>query len=268
MERTLVPFGDNSSLNLDGISKATDNTDKNKPMDVNSYLRIRTKFIRDFYNETSFPFAERIRKIEAGEEPFEPPVFDEYSVPDEPPFFSQWLDAKESLDVLGQMCISMLSSALQLYLKECINALHRRYGTEALAKFGIGRPEQNKAAFKKGWINGYRVFFRDKLGIDWKSSPSELKLLEEIVLARNNIQHPARIDRLSAQHWVNDPKQYPRSFFADEDEMKMISADPIPEFFRPLRLDISKDKLLQAIDEVEKFCEWLDRVEVSVSQRT
>src|SRR5262249_48212846 len=234
-------------------------------MDVNAFLRIRTKFIRDFYTETSSSFAERIRKIEAEEEPFQPPVVDENSVRDEPPFFSEWYDAKESLNVLGQMCISMLSSALQLYLKECINELHRRYGTKALAKFGIGRPEENKAAFKKkGWINGYRVFFRDKLRIDWNNAPSDLKLLEEIVLARNNIQHPARIDRLSAQHWEYNPKEYPRSFFADEDEMKMIAVDPLhhgsgdplsgdPPFL--WRLDISKDKLWQAIDEVEKFCE-------------
>jgi hypothetical protein len=57
---------------------------------------------------------------------------------------------------------------------------------------------------------------------------------------------------------VHDPKEYPRSFFADEDEMKMIAADPLTEFLSPWRLDISKDKLWQAINEVEKFCEWLD----------
>lgn len=224
-------------------------------MNIYFFLQLRTKFIRDFYSEASFPFAERKRKIEAKEEPFEPP----YSEDEEPPFLREWMEAGESLDVLGQMCISMLASTLQLYLKECTNDIRTRYGCEALAKVGIGRPEEDKAAFKKGWISGYRMFFQDKLRIDWNKAPSNLRLLEEIVLARNKVQHPETITRLSVQHWEHDAKKYPRSFFADEEEMKMIAADPlIDEWLGPWKLDITKERLGQAIEEVEKFCEWLD----------
>src|SRR5437773_7612164 len=225
-------------------------------MNVFFFLQLRTKFIRDFYSETSFPFIERKRKIEAEEEPFEPP----YSEDGEPPFLQEWMEADEAPDVLGQMCVSMLSSTVQLYLKECINDLHTKYTAEWLQKAGIGPPEEeNKAAFKKGWINGNRVYFRDKLRIEWNNAPSNLKPLEEIVLARNKVQHPETITDLHARHWDHDPKNYRRSFFADEDEIKMIVAAPLmDEWFLPRRLNITKERLWQAIEEVEKFCCWLD----------
>jgi hypothetical protein len=228
-------------------------------MDVNFFLRIRTKFIRDFYTETSFPFSERKRKIEAEEDPFEPPECDESMASGEPPFLDEWVNARESLDVLGQMCMSMLSSTLKLFLEECIKDLHTRFTTESFKSAGIGRPEENKTAFKKGWINGYRVYFRDKLQIEWKDVSSDLKLLEEIVLARNSIEHPESIAHLPARYWGRDSKSYRQSFFADEDEIKMLVDDPlVGEWLCRWKLDISKEKLWQAIDEVEEFCAWLD----------
>ena len=163
-------------------------------MEVLFFLQRRTKFIRAFYEEASFPFTERKRKIKAGEYPFKPPYSECY----DPPFLSRE-EADEALDVLGQMCISMLSSSLQLYFKESVSELHRRYSGESLAKAGIGRPEDYKATFKnEGWINGYRVYSREQLAIDWTKSPSNLNLLEEIVLARNRAQHPDT--KLHSQH--------------------------------------------------------------------
>src|SRR6266536_5709667 len=148
-------------------------------MDLLFFLQMRTEFIRDFYVEASFPFTERKRKIEDKEHPFIPP----YSEEGEPTFLDEWIKADESLEVLGQMCISMLANNLHLYIKESINQLHALYRTD------VGRPKDNKAAFKLGWINGYRLFFREKLNIEWEKSPSNLQLLEEIFLARNSAQH-------------------------------------------------------------------------------
>ena len=42
-------------------------------MDVHYFFNRRIAFIRQFYENAITPFVERIRKIEAGEEPFEPP---------------------------------------------------------------------------------------------------------------------------------------------------------------------------------------------------
>jgi hypothetical protein len=227
-------------------------------MDVLFFLNIRTKFIRAFYEEASSPFVERKRKIEAREDPFEPP----YSEDGDPPFLDEWMEADESIDVLGQMCISMLSSSLQLYLKESITELLGRYANESLTKAGIGLPEDNKAAFKKdGWINGYRAYFQEQLAIDWTKAESNLSLLEEVVLARNRAQHPEHIAALHIKQSYRDAAKYPRSFFSDELEMRLLGGDQDQdERIHPWRLNVTKEKLLAAVDEVDRFCSWLDDV--------
>jgi hypothetical protein len=225
-------------------------------MDVLFFLRMRTKFIRAFYEDACFPFSERKRKIEAGEDPFEPP----YSEDDVPPFLDEWMEADESIDVLGQMCISMLSSSLELYLRESVNKLLARYSNESLTKAGIGRPERKKAR-KQGWINAYREYFRDQLAIDWTKAESNLSLLEEIVLTRNRAQHPENVTSLHIEQSYRDATKYPRSFFADELEMKLFGGDQAQdERVHPWRLNVSKARLLAAVDEVERFCSWLDGV--------
>ena len=218
-------------------------------MDVLFFLQLRTKFIRDFYIEASFPFTERKRKIEVGEEPFVPP----YSEEGEPAFLDEWEQADESLDVLGQMCISMLAATLQLYIKESINELHSLYGTD------VGRPEENKATFKHGWVNGYRVLFRERFNIEWEKGPSNLGLFEEIVLARHRFQHPETISSLTVYQSDHDAAKHPRSFFADEAEMRFFADDELAEFVRPCRLSVTKEKLFAAIDEVDQFCAWLEQ---------
>ena len=217
---------------------------------------MRTRFIRDFYTSTSFPFTDRKRKIEVGEEPFVPP----HSEDGEPPFLTEWIEADESVDVLGQMCICMVATALYLYLKEWVDRLYRFSGGDELIK-KIGRPEDNKAALKKGWINGYRIFFGEKLKISWEQGPSNLGLLEEIVLTRNRAQHPEDIASLRIEQSKQDFRKHPRSFFADELEMQIFHDPERPEeewLLRPWRLNVTKEKLFDAIDEVERFCDWLE----------
>lgn len=224
-------------------------------MDFLYFLRSRTRFIRSFYSEASFPFTERMRKITAAEEPFIPSYGYE---DDEPAFLDEWTEADEALDLLGQMCVSSLAASFQLYLKEWINDL---LGTRrrVLAKLSIVAPDGRSSAFKRGWINGYRAFFRDQLAIDWTDGPSNLDLLEEIVLARNRVQHPDEITSLRVRQSKKDRARYPRSFFADEFELKAWGDRSITsEFFPPLRLNVTREKLFTAIDEVEAFCSWLD----------
>ncbi|SRR6266498_46458 len=224
-------------------------------MDVHFFLKMRTQFIRRFYDDAAFPFTERKRKIEAGEEPFVPP----YSEDGDPPFEIEWIDADESLDVLGQACISMLAATLQLYFKEWVDEIHGRFGNDQLARFGIGRPD--KAAFKEGWISRYRAFFQDKLRIDWTGVPSNLGILEEIVLTRNRAQHPERITSFRIDQSQRDAMKYPRSFFADDLELKVFGdTTEVPsEWVRPWRLNVTREKLFAAVDEVERFCAWLEQ---------
>ena len=104
-------------------------------MDINFFLRERTKFIRQFYDAASFPFLERRRKIEAEEDPFVPP----YSEDGEPPFLEEWVEADDSLQVLGYACINLLAAGFHLFFKTWESELQ----TPAL-----------KSEFKKGWFNG------------------------------------------------------------------------------------------------------------------
>lgn len=54
-------------------------------MKVGEFLKDRTGFIRRHYETAAAPFYEIMRRIEAGEEPYEPP----YSEDGEPPFLEQ-----------------------------------------------------------------------------------------------------------------------------------------------------------------------------------
>jgi hypothetical protein len=81
-------------------------------MDVLFFLKDRTAFIRYFYKIASAPFAEIKCKIESGEPPFEPHLA---KYEDEPPFTTEWIEADRGLEVLGRICVSMLSAGLKLY---------------------------------------------------------------------------------------------------------------------------------------------------------
>jgi len=218
------------------------------------FLQQRTHFIREFYADAASVFIERKRKIAQGEEPF-----DHGYGEDEPPFLDEWAEAEDALDVLGQFCVSMLSSSLHLYIGKWISELRMRAGVKQLADLGVGLPEDvaYRTEFKKGWINGYRVYCA-KLGVDWKTGPSDLTLLEQIVLARNTVQHSTDITSVRARQSTTDATEHPKGFFADESELAMFDHSRIGHLFRPVRLNVTEEKLVAAVDEVDRFCEWFD----------
>lgn len=224
-------------------------------MDYLYFLRERTRFIRRFYTDAAGPFIERRRKIENSEPPFDAaPAFEA----DEPPFLDEWMDASDCLDVLGQSCISMLATSLHLYIQEWVSELVARATEKQLREHGIGLSTDAtyKAAFKRGWITGYRAYCA-ALGVDWSDAPSDLALLEEIVLARNSVQHATEITSVRAREGAKKPVKHP-GFFADPLELAMFSQLRHSESLRPVRLNITQEKLFAAIDEVEQFCDWLD----------
>ena len=145
-------------------------------MDVHFFLTDRLAFIRQFYENASRPFFEQQRKIEDGEAPFIPI----YSEDDEPPYLNEWVEASESLQVLGYSCLSMLAAALHLYLETW---------TKQLVPVGGAF----KKEFKKGWFNGYRAYFSVRLNIQFDQAPADLTLLEEVILARNRFQHAVTV---------------------------------------------------------------------------
>ena len=113
-------------------------------MDVHYFLNARLDFIRSFYRTAVQPFIEIKRKIEESEPPYIPP----YSEDGEPPFLLEWLEAEESIQVLGYMCVSILSASLKLYFQIWKNEL------------GFSIDDELRKTFKKeGWLHGYSSCF-------------------------------------------------------------------------------------------------------------
>jgi len=219
-------------------------SDKGLHVDVLYFLRERTAFIKRFYEAGSQPFLATQKQIEGQEEPFNDPPPGHDLESGEPPFLEEWMDAGESLDLLGQMCLSMLSSSLELFLEEW------------LIQRGVRHPSKDPEARKEsGWFNRYRWYFRERLGIDWEKGPAKTALLEQIVLARNNTQHPDDITTVRVGQTDFDVAKYPESFFADE--MLVIRGEDGQPII-PVRLKVTGEKLTAALEAVDSFCAWID----------
>jgi hypothetical protein len=203
-------------------------------------------FIRQLYCVSSAPYVERKRKIEAEEEPFVP----RYSEDGEPPFLEEWLEANDSLHVLAYACVTMLAGALHLYLK--------MWEQQSGAKVDEGL---KKTVFKtNGWFNGYKIHFLNSLSIDFTSGSANLGLIEEIVLARNCIEHPQSIANLLTKYSYRDIGKRSNLFFVDEpDAMFYAKVDEGEMYWLiPPTLHITAEKLFTSIAEIENFAEWFD----------
>jgi hypothetical protein len=217
-------------------------------VDVLYFLNRRVSFIRQYYEMASAPFIERKRQIEAEEEPFVPP----YSEDPEPAFLEEWLEAEESLQVVGRTCISMLAAVFHLYFK----TWERQIGIPVDASL--------KADFKNGWFNGYKAYFARHFSIRFEDSPTRLEVLEEIVLVRNRTQHPESITMDSSHYSDSDLKKLPHPFFIDANDASLFSETEEGErawlLEPPIR--VTAEKLFTALSEVESFAEWLENDEV------
>ncbi len=214
-------------------------------MDVLSFLKERTKFIRYFYETAAEPFRDTIRKIEAGEAPFDnPPGMED----GDPPFLVEWTDADTALEMLGRTCLSMLSASLQLYFKT--------WEDELGVTWEKGEREK---AFKNGFLHGYRMCFGEVLTQSWDNCPANLDRLEQITLARNRDQHPDDIATMRVSHTPKDRKKFPHLFFVSETERKWCD-DPVLEgiFWMNPEVHVLPDMLFSAIHEVETLAEWLE----------
>jgi hypothetical protein len=211
-------------------------------MDVLHFLLERTRLIRSYYDRTAEPLSETLRKIRAGEEPFVPP----YSEDPEPAFMEDWTDATEMIEITGRFCISMLSSALQLYFK----TWERELGLQCGAT--------QKAAFKSGFIQGYRCCLTEQLGIAWDACPADLDIIEQVVLARNRDQHPESIIDFGISHSARDLERFPKPFFLSELESGILAEEGGFSPFMPPGVRISSEQLAEAIKQVRVLCQWLE----------
>lgn len=214
-------------------------------MDVRYFLSCRIAFIRQLYATASAPYVERKRKIKAREEPYVPP----YSEDGEPPFIDEWLESDESLHVLAYSCVSMLAASLHLYLESWVR------------QSGIVVDESVKKLFKNnGWLSGYDAYFTKHFNIAFKNGPADLKMLEEVILARNRIEHPTSITDHRTQYSASDLEKLRHPFFVDETEMALLGysgEEHVPRFMLPT-VHVTEGHLFAAVAEVERFSEWFD----------
>lgn len=211
-------------------------------MDVLFFLQNRTDFIRRYYDASAAPFLETQRKIEAEEPPFVPP----YSEDEEPPFLTEWLDAQMALDVLGQNCVSLLAATLKLYLQTWDDLL------------GLASYKRFKSTFEnRGFLKGYRASLETVLAVDWASVPIDLDLLEQVVLARNDAQHPDSIHTMAVSHNSLGKKARSVSLFVNQEERALLGAEGT-DWWLPLTLKVGRENLFKAIDAVDAYAAWLE----------
>lgn len=219
-------------------------------MDIGYFLKRRTAFIRQLYVTATREYVERQRKIEAEEEPFVPP----YCEDGDPPFLEEWFEADDSLQVLGRACLSMLAATLKLYFK----TWERELGVPV-------DDSLRKSEFGRSFVNGYRAYFLRNFGVRFEDGPIEVALLEEIVLARNNIQHPETITSNRSHYTDSDLEKLSHPFFVDDREKPLLAevGESQSSWLMPPTIHVSSAKLLEVISAVECFAEWLEQAEVS-----
>jgi hypothetical protein len=234
-------------------------------MDVHAFLTNRLQFLRQLYQTTSAPYTARKAQIESGEPPYSPPFYED----SEPPFLSEWLEADQSLRLLGQMFVSTLAASLQLYLKE--SEINVRKIVRHQKSKGLRPVAEYVQTFKKdGWLSGYQKYFNEQYGIDFHKSNCDLNILEGLVLARNRSQHPDSITSLDVRHAEHDMIRSPNPFFVSRRELELLGGgtrptsieaigdQPLPSFLFPLTITATQEHMEKAFDETEKFCDWLE----------
>jgi len=220
-------------------------------MDVLYFLKRRTAFLRSFYKQTSAPYVETKRKIEACEEPYAWPEGYEDS---EPPFLAEWQEADEALEFLGQACVAFLSATLKLFLNESETRFRETFDSLPI-------PALDKAVFKKqGFVEGYRQWFA-LMGINMEDSGADVTLMSEIVTTRNLSEHPKTISLMHLSQGDDERKKFPHPFFANPIEeaiFKQQQEETGEDVGIPWMISIQPDKMRQAIDEVDRLCDWLE----------
>lgn len=217
------------------------------------FFQSRTRFIRSFYDDASLPFRNRRLAIEAGSPPYDNPPCDS----DEPPFQAEWAAAKESLEVLGLMCVSMLSGSLQVYFRAWE------------AEMGVGwKKREREDLLRQEGLSGYLHYLEhDFLKVPSGHCPAKLDLLEEVTLARNASQHPDKINQLVPEHRKSDLEKHPVPFFMTEEDSTFLTGELADIPFLVPRIRVSREHLFQVVDEAETLAMWLNTYLVMGARR-
>ncbi len=214
-------------------------------MDLLWFVRRRLDFIDRLYDQTTATFQETIRKINAGEPPFEY-VGDPDNFGGDPPYLEEHQQAAESVEVIGHWCLCMVYASLRAYLEEYLAEMARDYRQT----FG-DLPVRLAAKKAKSWFERYRLLFLDDMGIDWQKGPAKLEDLEHLNLARDDITHNVDVMSIYAYQTERHAAQYPKGPFVDELWTRLNLGG---------RIRVGRDELSRALGMVGDFCMWLEDI--------
>jgi len=216
-------------------------------MDIQNFALSRVRFILGFYEKALSPFVEIKHLIEEEKLPYKPV----YSENGEPNFLLEWIDAEQSIDILGIQCTSLLCSTLKLFLEESLKNVFRRNAYQVTKS--LKTESAYKAEFKKGWLNGYRELFEKEFNLNWLESNVNLLLIEELILVRNQGQHPKHITVMSNNFSKKDMENISSPFFIDDAHGNENLYDFVTPTIKP-----QPDKMKVAFEESIKLINWLE----------
>ncbi|EPW7384762.1 hypothetical protein ACWO80_003470 [Vibrio cholerae] len=205
-------------------------------MDIEYFLREKVRFAIYFYEKGCEPFQEVMRLIEQEEAPYEP-VYDESG---EPQFMREWADAKDGFESIGLATLSMLSSALQLYMNAWLNRIEKK-----------SSPFNRKCG--KGWFNSLKKCMQDA-GVDFSNCPVDLEVIEQLVLARNRTQHLEDITSNTAFHMEKDFARFSYNPFVDPGDIALRFEGG---WLGQPRVFAGKEQVTTISKVIIDFCYWL-----------
>lgn len=217
-------------------------------MDVAYFLRVRTNFIRFYYDRCVGPFEKIKYQIENSLPPFNAPSScDEL----EPPYLDKWIEADTGIQVAGLSCVSLLSESLKLYFW---SLQHRIIG------FSFGDEDSEKRAFKKGFVAAYLGVLGPILDTDWSERPADLTIIEQVVLARDRGQHGSDLTSLRVSHDGHTLDRYPRPFFLNTHELESWPDQDgtAASWLLMPSLEVTRETLFAAVEQVEKLAAWIE----------
>ncbi|WP_431786417.1 hypothetical protein [Vibrio harveyi] len=207
-------------------------------MDIQVFTNERLKFARFFYLEGVKPFKSIQSLIESEQEPYVP-TYDESG---EPQYIYEWIQAQDGIEAVGLASLSMLSSALQLYMNGWLDRIEAPKGIVAVSRKG-----------NKGWFHALKDGIASH-GVDFAQCPIDVDVLEQLVLARNRTQHSEDITSNSVNHLKQDLDKFQSHVFVKPSDVPRIN-----DRFNWVRVHVDESNFSQAAESVEMFCKWLER---------
>jgi hypothetical protein len=87
---------------------------------------------------------------------------------------------------------------------------------------------------------------------------ADLRILEQVILARNRAAHVDSIVAQSVDHDEEMLRKHPQPFFMNENDQFILDIYPTIRQWLPINLKVDQEKLHTAINHAEFLVRWLE----------